>query len=482
MANLRYNLVRFEDEATLTVFFEGQARVANDSHPYWEEILKGVTVDDDPAVLDLFDLTEVVSDKFQRLSERVTAHSGRIFFDGDEIDNSLTRKVSEFLVQKLDDWKPLVAFMEKVFTNPEVHSREQLFDFLAHNAFSITSDGDIVGYKGLYSEGSYGYESKPAGWESHKYRSAHSGTDTVTVDGVANTGYVWQSDGSVVEMARSAVHHDPATGCSHGLHVSNYQYASGYGDVTMMVYVNPRDVVSVPTEHDWQKVRVCRYVNAGLVTGPAESALVVTEPEDALVEDAPYDVDPVDESDDLFDGPGVVEPVAPAEPTYHGFKVGQHVKIVKDKWSIASEPNLTILGPGGTGLMSVGDTVYVSAHQSDEDLEDYNVRVVTLGAKDDEYGFNSLWLAPDALVAVDEAPKNVEDFKVGDKVRLTGKSWHGSSGTFEDLDQRGVNVGDEGTVIEGPNYSSPVVSKNVYVDFGAGLTRFVAPESLEHSE
>lgn len=279
MANLKYNLVRFGDEATLTVFHDGQARVASDTHPYWAEILQRVTVDDDPSALALFDLTEVVADKFQRLSERVTAHSGRVFFDGDEVDNSLTRKVVEFLNQKVDDWKPLVAFMEKVFTNPEVHSREQLFDFLAHNEFSITSEGDIVGYKGLYSDG-YGYgDDKPEGWESHSYRSAHRGTDTVTVDGVANTGYVWQSVGSVVEMARSAVMHDPSTGCSHGLHIANFEYARGYGDVTARVSVNPRDVVSVPTEHQWQKVRACRYVFEELVTEPYVSALLVTEPE-----------------------------------------------------------------------------------------------------------------------------------------------------------------------------------------------------------
>jgi hypothetical protein len=251
MANLRYNLVQFDDTATLTVFHDGQPLVANNSHPNWEAILKGVVVDDDPAAVELFDITRAVAAKFQRLGERVTVHDNRVYFDGDEVNNALTRKIMEFVEADLDDWQPLVKFMEKVFDNPQEHSREQMFEWLERHDFSINEDGDILGYKAVHR-----YDG-----EGHDFESISSGVNVVTVDDVAHSGRVPQSVGSVVEMARSEVAFDPAEGCSNGLHVSNYRYARHFmnGHAVLLVAFSPRDVVSVPTECDWEKVRVCRY-------------------------------------------------------------------------------------------------------------------------------------------------------------------------------------------------------------------------------
>lgn len=254
MATLRYNLVQFDGTATLTVFHDGQPLVANDEHPNWERILKGVVVDDDPSVVELFDITKTVAEKFQRLGQRVTAANNRIYFDGDEVNNALSKKIMEFVEAGVDDWVPLVKFMEKVFDNPEEHSREQLFDWLTNHAFSINEDGDILGYKGVQ----YNKDHLDSG---HLYSSITSGTNKVTVDDVVYTGRVPQSVGSVVEMARSEVGFDPSTGCAAGLHVANYRYASTWTTIAkvLLVAVSPRDVVSVPTESNWEKVRVNRY-------------------------------------------------------------------------------------------------------------------------------------------------------------------------------------------------------------------------------
>jgi hypothetical protein len=61
-------------------------------------------------------------------------------------------------------------------------------------------------------------------------------------------------------MQRSAVEHNPARACASGLHVGTWEYASSFGNgVTAVVKVNPRDVVSVPTDCNGQKMRVSRY-------------------------------------------------------------------------------------------------------------------------------------------------------------------------------------------------------------------------------
>ena len=53
-------------------------------------------------------------------------------------------------------------------------------------------------------------------------------------------------------------------GCYAGLHVGALDYVASYGspdaeDNIIIVKVNPRDAVSVPTDSSHQKLRTCRY-------------------------------------------------------------------------------------------------------------------------------------------------------------------------------------------------------------------------------
>ena len=175
-----------------------------------------------------------------------------------------------FLEAGVEDWVPLVKFFENVQANPNEHSREQLYNWLAKRDFTITPDGLIVGYKGV----------------TRDYRSILSGT--ATVDGVVYKGQIPNHIGAVVEMPRDQVQWDPSVGCHTGLHVGTYEYANGFAQgVLLEVHVNPRDVVSVPTDCDWAKVRVCRYVVVGTIDQPYTTPVIG------------FDWDWEDEDDDL---------------------------------------------------------------------------------------------------------------------------------------------------------------------------------------
>ena len=50
--------------------------------------------------------------------------------------------------------------------------------------------------------------------------------------------------------------------CSFGLHVGSYDYANGWagdGGRLLLVEFDPQDAVSVPTDCNFQKLRVCKY-------------------------------------------------------------------------------------------------------------------------------------------------------------------------------------------------------------------------------
>lgn len=261
MSKLQYTLVGSEDGSNLSVFVPGQApQVAHSSHPNFDAILEGVLAGNE-SVIDLFDVAVSAASKFERLTERVTTANGRLYLDGEEVDNSLATQVVRFMADGQDDWMPLVLFFEKVQQNPNEHSREQLFTWLDKRDFTITQEGDIIGYKGVAKDAEGNFVSVSSG--------------KAIVNDEVHSGQIPNPIGAVVEMPRSEVHHDPATGCSTGLHVGTYRYASSFARGGLLACtVNPRDVVSVPTDSDWEKVRVCRYTVVETIEVPYTQAVV----------------------------------------------------------------------------------------------------------------------------------------------------------------------------------------------------------------
>jgi hypothetical protein len=63
-------------------------------------------------------------------------------------------------------------------------------------------------------------------------------------------------------MPRNKVDDNKDVGCSKGLHAGTLEYASGYAcdnDKLVLVEIDPADVVSIPTDCEFQKLRTCKY-------------------------------------------------------------------------------------------------------------------------------------------------------------------------------------------------------------------------------
>lgn len=253
---------------SLTIFTpSGAPIVATGDHPHFAELLEGAQSDASAdELLGLADLSNAVAQHFDSLSERVSVAHGRVFFDGDEVDSTITQQIVRCLEDPtVGDWKPLVLFMENVAANPNEHSREQLFDWLRDREFTVTTNGCFIAYKGVTSIGE---------GDDETYVSCSSGSGIV--NGELHEGQLPNYVGATVEMPRSDVQHDPSRGCHTGLHVGTYKYAQGYNRAALLtVLVNPRDVVSVPTDCNAEKMRVCRYViSDDEPKAPEESAAI----------------------------------------------------------------------------------------------------------------------------------------------------------------------------------------------------------------
>lgn len=235
------------------------------------------------------DLLGQVQEKFKRLEGildgRITLHekSRRLLVDGDPMDPSLEAHMMRLLradgsPKNMRDWVAFGRFVENLYANTSAFVRDQLFGWFTYenihgHGFTLTEDGCFLGYKGLK-----GTPEAPV--------SIARGT--AVVNGVEYNGTIPNPPGALVEMARSQVQDDPSVGCSTGLHVGTYAYAKSWSrGVLTTVKVNPRDVVSVPTECDAQKIRTCRYTVVDHVDLPLNSLTVYSDDvEDLMSEES----------------------------------------------------------------------------------------------------------------------------------------------------------------------------------------------------
>lgn len=191
------------------------------------------------------------------LGSSLTLRDGTIIFNGEHV---LDEVLTDHLLSILDDentpkdettWRALVRFIDNLYQNVNADIRKQLtrwmnFELNSHagKPFAITEDGMLIGYRGCK-----GTVLNPV--------SVHAGS--AYVNGKLVEGNIPNSVGSVVSMPRSEVEFNPNVGCSTGLHVGSYAYATSWAPILVKVKFNPRDVVSVPYEERNQKIRVCEF-------------------------------------------------------------------------------------------------------------------------------------------------------------------------------------------------------------------------------
>lgn len=274
---MRYTYFSNNDGANITVQIDGDLLSASSEHPHFDVIRDKVFNDDVDGLVDLFDPSKTVAEKFSQLSDRVSVAGGRVFFDGDQVDNVLSGQILSFVKEGVSDWQPLVAFYDRLMTNLNGHTRGQLYRWLADRQFEITPDGKFLAYKGLNPD----------------LGSVHAGP--AVVDGVAVNGHVPNQVGSTITFPRSQVDSDSAVGCSTGLHAGTWEYASSFGSVVVKVLIDPVDVVSVPTDCEDQKLRVCKY----------KVLEIVESKSNGLVDDRWPDSEDTANDDDSADSPDV---------------------------------------------------------------------------------------------------------------------------------------------------------------------------------
>ena len=201
-----------------------------------------------------FDLLNKASAVSARSFGKFTVSDGQLIFNGEVLHNAVSERVLEFLEVGLP-FEPLLAFQEKMFSNPSKRAQDEGYKFLEHKNLPLTEDGCFLAYKSVRSD----YLSKASG--SEPVEVSTDGGKTFKVF----TGRIPNNVGSIVRMQRALVDDDFRNECSNGLHVGCLAYSGpqgwyhSYGDKVVIVKVDPKDIVSVPDDHSATKMRVSQY-------------------------------------------------------------------------------------------------------------------------------------------------------------------------------------------------------------------------------
>ena len=190
-----------------------------------------------------------------------TISPDEVSYKGETLPDVLADKVRSIASEGLPV-KLFANFWENLNENPSASSVRELFDFLAYKELPITEDGFFIAYKGVASDG----------------LSVCGNTKTKVLQGIVdNNGKIQNNVGDTIEVNRWDVDDNRDNGCSFGLHVGSMNYATTWGQKTLVVKVNPADVVSVPNDCSCQKCRVSKYEVIDSYENEIKSAITDSE-------------------------------------------------------------------------------------------------------------------------------------------------------------------------------------------------------------
>lgn len=215
---------------TIVVFLDGNPHTITSSHLNFTAVVEAVKAGDWDRAKEVIDPAKSLENYAQG---NVTITGDVLRYRGKEIHNVLTSQVIRMYKEGFD-LSPFIAFMDNLMENPSRTAVNELYDFMEKGKMPITPDGHLLAYKKVKED----------------YTDIYSGAFDNSV-------------GQVLEMPRNEVDDVRDNHCSNGFHFCSHEYLPNFGVSpgvkVMVVKINPRDIVSIPSDYSFTKGRTCRY-------------------------------------------------------------------------------------------------------------------------------------------------------------------------------------------------------------------------------
>lgn len=254
-------------------------------HPNYTRILDAVRNSDWNTFVALADIATTVRAFIGK--GRVQLVNGQVTYNGEILHNSITNRVLDLMNKNLP-FSPLLKFLDNLMQNPSKRAVDELYGFLEVGNLPITEDGHFLAFKNVKAD----------------WYSSHGNTAIKPLKGKVNAcGQIFNGIGEEIEITRNQVCEDKNKTCSDGLHFCSQDYlqhfSCGSGTHTVILKINPADVVSIPADYKDTKGRCYRYVVVAELNG---------KPADLTNRAVVGDFDPKKPAKDGLDGTGANPP------------------------------------------------------------------------------------------------------------------------------------------------------------------------------
>jgi hypothetical protein len=219
----------------ITVVLDGERHSINAGNGMFSKALEAYKVNDWDAFIGCVNPTIRLKSLYASY-EGIEVKDGNLYVFDEPVHSTLATRVLSFLEAGLD-CVHLFKFILKLNLNPSKRAVDELYTFLEHRALPITDNGNFRAYQAVRED----------------YTDKYTGKFLNTID-------------AVLEMPRNKVDDDKNVGCSYGFHAGTVEYAKdfmGREGHLMIVEINPADVVSIPTDCQFQKLRTSKYKVVG---------------------------------------------------------------------------------------------------------------------------------------------------------------------------------------------------------------------------
>ena len=226
-------------DETITAVINGKSYTIRRDHANAKMVINAIA--EGRAEGDVEQLMDITKALDAYLGNSVEVKDGSVYHRGEVVDERIARRILNFMEEDLPV-EPMTRFLENLYNNPSHNSRAQLYQFLEHKNMPLTEDGCFLAYKSV----------------DENYMDHHTGKFSNRV-------------GQILTIARRSVDDNPENGCSYGFHAGSLEYASSFGGGNrrvVIVKISPEDVVSVPNDCEFQKLRTAKYEVVANYTGP----------------------------------------------------------------------------------------------------------------------------------------------------------------------------------------------------------------------
>ena len=226
--------------SNIVVVIGNKSHTISKTHITYQKVLDAIKAGDWDSLPDIIEPKKVV---LNYGAGNVEIQGETLFWKGKELNTGLSVRMIQML-QEGFPIEPMVNFMENLYQNPSKRAVTELYGFLEKCNLPITPDGHFLAYKKVRAD----------------YTDVHSGKFDNSV-------------GQIVEMERHDVDDNKDNTCSTGLHFCSQSYLTCFGgERTVIVKINPADVVSIPSDYNDAKGRACRYEVIGEMEVEADKA------------------------------------------------------------------------------------------------------------------------------------------------------------------------------------------------------------------